>query len=172
MPIRVSAELSHICPLEDITAHAAALASGRFYRVWVPDTVVSPWEAWLAASLTMQTTSRIGLGLGATNPYTRHAVVMAQMAATMQQASGGRVNLCSGRGNGGFREEAGVVLHATPVEEWLVAVRGLLAGAPTRMRGPGVQIDAMLVRTHAPAMPLPIFLAAIGPAGGETALRV
>ena len=38
MPIHVSAELSHICPLEDITAHAAALESGGFYRVWVPDT--------------------------------------------------------------------------------------------------------------------------------------
>ena len=54
MPIHVSAELSHVCPLEDITAHAAALESGGFYRVWVPDTVVSPWEAWLAASLIMQ----------------------------------------------------------------------------------------------------------------------
>src|SRR5437763_8676085 len=47
MPIHVSAELSHVCPLEDITAHAAALELGGFYRVWVPDTVVSPWEAWL-----------------------------------------------------------------------------------------------------------------------------
>jgi len=53
MPIRISAELSHICPLEDIIAHATALESGGFYRVWVPDTVVSPWEAWLAASLVM-----------------------------------------------------------------------------------------------------------------------
>ena len=88
MPIHVSAELSHVCPLEDITAHAAALESGGFYRVWVPDTVVSPWEAWLAASLIMQTTSRIQIGLGVTNPYTRHPVVMAQMAATVQQASG------------------------------------------------------------------------------------
>src|SRR5713101_5909410 len=69
MPIHVSAELSHVCPLEDITAHAAALESNGFYRVWVPDTVVSPWEEWLAASLIMQTTSRIRLGLGVTNPY-------------------------------------------------------------------------------------------------------
>src|SRR2546430_15673506 len=75
MPIHVSAELSHICPLEDITAHAAVLESGGFYRVWVPDTVVSPWEAWLAASLVMQTTSRVRIGLGVTNPYTRHPVV-------------------------------------------------------------------------------------------------
>ena len=86
MPIHVSAELSHVCPLEDITAHAAALELGGFYRVWVPDTVVSPWEAWLAASLIMQTTSRIRLGLGVTNPYTRHPVVMAQMAATITRA--------------------------------------------------------------------------------------
>jgi alkanesulfonate monooxygenase SsuD/methylene tetrahydromethanopterin reductase-like flavin-dependent oxidoreductase (luciferase family) len=172
MPIRVSAELSHICPLEDISVHAAALESGGFYRVWVPDTVVSPWEAWLAASLIMQTTSRIRIGLGVTNPYTRHPVVMAQMAATMQQASGGRLTLSIGKGNGRFLEKAGIVQHATAVEECVIAVRGLLAGERTSVSGAAFQIDAMLLRTRPPATPVPIFLAAIGPAGWETALRV
>lgn len=172
MPIRVSAELSHICPLEDITAHAAALESGGFYRVWVPDTVVSPWEAWLAASLIMQTTSRIRIGLGVTNPYTRHPVVMAQMAATMQQASGGRLSLSIGKGNGRFLEKAGIVQHATAVEECVIAVRGLLAGERTSVSGTAFQIDAMLLRTRPPATPVPIFLAAIGPASWETALCV
>jgi 5,10-methylenetetrahydromethanopterin reductase len=85
MTIRISAELSHICPLEEITSQVVALETYGFYRIWVPDTVFSPWDAWLAASLIMQTTSRIQIGLGVTNPYTRHPVVVAQMAATMQQ---------------------------------------------------------------------------------------
>ena len=172
MPIRISAELSHICPLEDITAHATALESGGFYRVWVPDTVVSPWEAWLAASLVMQTTSHVRIGLGVTNPYTRHPVVMAQMAATMQNASGGRLTLSIGKGNGRFLEKAGIVQHPTAVEECVTAVRGLLAGARTSVSGSAFQIDAMLLRTRPPATPVPIFLAAIGPSSWETALRI
>ena len=81
MKIRISTELSHVCPLDEITRHAIALETHGFHRVWVPDTVVSPWEAWLAASIIMQHTSRIQIGLGVTNPYTRHPVVVAEMAS-------------------------------------------------------------------------------------------
>lgn len=64
MPIRISAELSHICPLEEVVAHATALEAHGFHRVWIPDTVVSAWEAWMAASLILQHTQRIQVGLG------------------------------------------------------------------------------------------------------------
>ena len=172
MPTRISAELSHICPLQEITAHAAALEACGFYRAWVPDTLVSPWEAWLAASLVMQTTTRVQIGLGVTNPYTRHPVLMAQMAATMQNASSGRLALSIGKGNGRFLDKAGVVQHPTAVEECVTVMRGLLAGERTSLMGTAFHIDAMLLRTRPPATPVPIFLAAIGPSGWEMALRV
>ena len=70
--IKISAELSHLCPLTEIVQQARVLEDNGFYRVWVPDTIVSPWEAWLAASLITQNTSRLEIGLGVTNPYTRH----------------------------------------------------------------------------------------------------
>ena len=96
MTIRISAELSHVCPLDEIGSHAALLEDIGFYRVWVPDTLVSPWEAWLAASIILHRTSHLKVGLGVTNPYTRHPVVTAQMAATMQGQSGGRLVLSIG----------------------------------------------------------------------------
>ena len=77
MNIHISVELSHVCPLEEITEHAAALESLGYYRVWVPDTIVSPWEAWLAAGLIVQHTTHLKIGLGVTNPYTRHPMVVA-----------------------------------------------------------------------------------------------
>lgn len=172
MTIRISAELSHICPLDEVATHARALEEGGFHRVWVPDTVVSPWEAWLAASVIMQTTRRLQIGLGVTNPYTRHPVVVAQMAATMQYLSRGRLTLSLGKGNSRFLEKAGMQQHETAVEECVIALRQLIAGERTTVQGETFQIDAMLLRTRPPDTPVPIFLAAIGPSGWATAMRV
>ena len=172
MAIRISAELSHICPLDEIAPHAKALEEHGFYRVWVPDTVVSPWEAWMAASAIMHTTNRLRIGLGVTNPYTRHPVVVAQMAATLQRLSQGRLTLSLGKGIARFLEKAGIQQHDTAVEECATAVRRLIAGERTTVNGKAFQIDAMLLRTQPPDTPVPIFLAAIGPSGWQTAMQV
>ncbi len=163
MTIHISAELSHICPLDDVATHARALEKHRFHRVWVPDTVVSPWEVWLTASVIMQTTHRLQIGLGVPNPYTRHPVVVAQMAATMQHLSQGRLTISLGKGNSRFLEKAGVQQHDKAVEECVTALRQLIAGERTTINGEVFQIDAMLLRTRPPDVSVPIFLAAIGP---------
>jgi len=85
-----------------------AVESYGYYRVWIPDTIVSPWEAWLAAGTIMHHTNRLRIGLGVTNPYTRHPVVVAQMAATMQRLSGGRLTISIGKGIGRFLEKSGI----------------------------------------------------------------
>jgi alkanesulfonate monooxygenase SsuD/methylene tetrahydromethanopterin reductase-like flavin-dependent oxidoreductase (luciferase family) len=172
MAIHISVELSHICPFDEITTHATALEANGFHRVWIPDTVVSPWEAWLAASLIMQQTTSLQIGLGVTNPYTRHPVVVAQMAATMQQYSGGRLAISLGRGIGRFLEKAGIKQHIKAVEECVHVLRGLIAGERTSFSGDVFQIDAMKLRTPPPDTPVPIYLAAVGPAGWDSAIRV
>jgi alkanesulfonate monooxygenase SsuD/methylene tetrahydromethanopterin reductase-like flavin-dependent oxidoreductase (luciferase family) len=171
MAIRISAELSHICPLEEIRTHATALETFGFYRVWVPDTIVSQWEAWLAASVIMHTTARLKIGLGVMNPYTRHPVVVAQMAATMQRLSGGRLSLSIGSGIERFLNKAGVERHDTAVEECVTLLRELMTGRRTSFSGKAYRIDGMRLRTHPPEKTVPIFQAAVGPAGWESAVK-
>jgi alkanesulfonate monooxygenase SsuD/methylene tetrahydromethanopterin reductase-like flavin-dependent oxidoreductase (luciferase family) len=170
--IRISAELSHICPLDEVVSHATALEAQGFHRVWIPDTVVSAWEAWMAASLILQHTHRLQVGLGVTNPYTRHPVVVAQMAATLQVYSGGRLAMSLGRGIARFLDKAGVTQRETAVEECATILRGLIAGERTTFRGQAFQIDAMLLRTQPPDVPVPLYLAAMGPSGWASAMRV
>jgi alkanesulfonate monooxygenase SsuD/methylene tetrahydromethanopterin reductase-like flavin-dependent oxidoreductase (luciferase family) len=172
MAIRISVELSHVCPIGDILKHTTVLESKGFYRVWVPDTVVSPWEAWLAAGLIVHNTERVRIGLGVTNPYTRHPLVAAQMAVTMQTVSQGRLALSLGKGIPRLLEKAGVTQHDTAVEECINIVRGLMAGERVSFRGQAFQIDAIQLRTIPPETTVPIYLAAIGPPSWETALRV
>ncbi|HJN51017.1 MAG: LLM class flavin-dependent oxidoreductase [Pseudomonadales bacterium] len=172
MSISISVELSHICPLDEITDHANALESYGFHRVWVPDTVVSQWEAWLAASLIVHHTDVINIGLGVTNPYTRHPVVVAQMAATLQNISGGRLAISLGKGIGRFLDKAGIEQHETAVEECITALHNMIAGERTNLDGEAFRIDGMLLRTIPPSNPVPIYLAAVGPASWDIAVRV
>ena len=144
--IKISAELSHICPLAEIVRQARVLEDKGFHRVWVPDTVVSPWEAWLAASLIIQNTSRLRIGLGVTNPYTRHPVVMAQMAATLQTLSQGRLSLSIGKGIARFLEKAGIIQHEKAVEECLTIIRHLTSGERFSLDGEVFQLDAVRLR--------------------------
>lgn len=172
MALRISAELSHICPLDEIDQHAVALETHGFYRVWVPDTVVSAWEAWLAASLIMQQTNQLQIGVGVTNPYTRHPVIVAQMAAMMQRYSGGRLTMSLGKGIGRFLDKAGITQHDDAVAESVTILRGLIAGERTTCSGQAFQIDAMLLRTRPPETPVPIYLAAIGPESWASAMPI
>ena len=172
MNIHISVELSHVCPLEEITEHAAALESLGYYRVWVPDTIVSPWEAWLAAGLMVQHTTRLKIGLGVTNPYTRHPMVVAQMAATMQHLSAGRLALSIGKGIPRLLEKAGVDQCDSAVEECITAARDLIAGKRTSMDGEAFQIDGLRIRTLPPDKNIPIYLAAMSASSWKTALRV
>lgn len=172
MGLRISAELSHICPLDEIVQHAAAMEAHGFYRVWVPDTVVSAWEAWMAATLILQQTERLQVGVGVTNPYTRHPVVVAQMAAMMQHYSGGRLAMSLGKGIGRFLDKAGLIQHDAAVAESMAIIRRLIAGERTTLAGQAFQIDAMLLRTRPPETPVAIYLAAIGPESWAHAMRI
>jgi alkanesulfonate monooxygenase SsuD/methylene tetrahydromethanopterin reductase-like flavin-dependent oxidoreductase (luciferase family) len=170
--LKISAELSHLCPLTEIVGQARVLEDKGCYRVWVPDTIVSPWEAWLAASLIIQNTSRLRIGLGVTNPYTRHPVVMAQMACTLQLLSNGRLTLSIGRGIARFLEKAGIGQHEKAVEECVTILRHLTNGERYSFEGEAFRVDALRVRVEPPEKKIPIYMAAIGPAGWEKATRI
>jgi alkanesulfonate monooxygenase SsuD/methylene tetrahydromethanopterin reductase-like flavin-dependent oxidoreductase (luciferase family) len=172
MALNISVELSHVCPLDEIPKHAAALESLGYYRVWVPDTIVSPWEAWLAACLIMQHTDRLRIGLGVTNPYTRHPLVVAQMAATMQHLSAGRLALSIGKGIPRLLEKAGIDQHAAAVEECITVLRELLAGERASIDGNAFHIDGLRIRTSVPDIDIPIYLAAMSTASWKTAMQV
>jgi len=170
--IKISAELSHLCPLTEIVRQARVLEDKGFYRVWVPDTMVSPWEAWLTASLIIQNTSKLNIGLGVTNPYTRHPVVMAQMACTLQTLSQGRLTLAIGKGIARFLEKAGIGQNEKAVEECVTILRHLTNGERFSFEGQAFRLDAVRLRMDPPEKKIPIYLAAVGPSGWEKAARL
>ncbi|MCL6554615.1 MAG: LLM class flavin-dependent oxidoreductase [Firmicutes bacterium] len=101
-----------------------------FHQAWVPDqTFHRDVFALLAACATEA--RRIALGVGVTNPFTRHPVQIARAAATVDEISGGRLTLGIGAGNRrellrplGLEQER----TAQRCAEAVTVIKGLLRG--------------------------------------------
>ena len=172
MGMKISAELSHICPLVDIGLHARVLEEKGFYRIWIPDTIVSPWEYWVASTVVVENTRQIKVGLGVTNPYARSPVILAQALATLNNLSDGRISLALGKGTPRFLEKAGLRQHERGVEEAIQIVRDLVKGERVSFQGEVFQIDGMRLRTQPCSASIPIYLAAVSEGSWEVAKRV
>jgi len=66
---------------------------------WMPDQTFYRDPLVMLGVIALNTT-KIQLGVGVTNPYTRHPAITARAVATVDELSGGRMNLGIGAGNG------------------------------------------------------------------------
>ena len=117
-------------------------------------------------------TSRVKLGVGVLNPFTRHPALLAMMAATLDRISGGRFVLGMGRSDSFIIEERLGMSYSrsrTRLEEALTIVREFLEKGSASYQGrifnqPEVNLEMRPVQER-----LPIYMAAIGPRALKTA---
>ena len=85
-------------------------------------------DCYVALTAAAHTTSRLKLGTGVTNSYTRHPAVTASAIAAIQAESGGRAYLGIGRGDSALAH-LGLAPHAVPkFERYLEQLQGYLRG--------------------------------------------
>lgn len=150
-------------PFEELS-DLVRLAEGLgFSRVWVPDQSFFK-DPFAVLGALAQRVSRIGLGLGVVNPYTRHPAMVARGAATLGELTGGRFVLAYGAGNRREllerlcleRRQAGA--HC---REALGILRELLAGNVVSRPGPLWPMDGVRLQISG-GPPVPLYLAARG----------
>jgi 5,10-methylenetetrahydromethanopterin reductase len=148
-------------PLRDVAARAAAAERHGFDRLWLPDERLTR-NVYTALTVAALSTTKIELGVGVTNPYTRNPALTAAAAATVDELSGGRLSL--GFGAGGGLDHYGVARRepVRAVREAIEIVRRLTAGERVdhsgrhfTMRDAGLDFPAL--RT------VPVYVAARGP---------
>jgi 5,10-methylenetetrahydromethanopterin reductase len=132
-------------PLEAPAAELLALATQAerlgYDAVWCNDDRLQHDVVAMLAAIA-QRTDRVLLGPGVTNPYSRHAALIATAIATLDELSDGRARL--GLGAGGTNHRALGVRREAPaaaLREAVGLVRGLLAGER-------VSVDGRVVRAH------------------------
>ena len=111
------------------------LADERFFR-----------EVYTVLGLAAARTSRLRLGPGVTDPYSRHPALTAMAIATLDEVSAGRAILGLGAGVSGFRElGVDAARSAVAIREAVTLIRGLLAGQTVTLKGEQVSfVDGRL----------------------------
>ena len=150
---------------DELRNYARVAEEAGFDSLWVTERYFHE-ETFSLLGFLAAATTRIKLGLGVTNPYTRNPALLGMSAATLDRISGGRFLLGLGRSDKWVIEGRMGMPYERPLahmKEAVAQLRRLLAGE--RASGAAAYWDLKAVRLAVtPAQErLPIYLAAIGP---------
>ncbi len=141
---------------------------------WIPDQTFFP-DPYVVMGLIAAETDTINIGVGVTNPYTRHPAMNARAIASVGIIAPDRIHFGIGAGN---RKELVDPLNldgshaAGKCREMVEVVRGLLSGKVFNYGGKYFQVDGIKM-DFVPASDIPLYIAGRGPkilhAAGEVA---
>ncbi len=156
---------------------ARRLEEAGYAGVWIWDHFVSRGEkstpvleAWTMLTAAAMVTDRITVGTFVANVMNRHPAVLARMAATLQEASGGRLRLGIGIGGHPDEHEAYGIPFPPPADRALRlraavgVLRALWSGGPATRAGDLYPLRDAYARP-VPDPPPPILIGAGTPAG-------
>jgi 5,10-methylenetetrahydromethanopterin reductase len=137
--MRLGLALANEGPLDTTVALARHAEDLGLAEAWVPESVHGRSATSAVATLAART-KRIGLGVGVVNPFWRHPSLIAMEAATLDEASSGRLRIGLGAGLWTLRAlgeaDQRTRRPLAAMVEAISVVRAMLAGE----RGPDPQI--------------------------------
>jgi 5,10-methylenetetrahydromethanopterin reductase len=113
-------------PPQGVAAEAAEAERLGFDRIGIWDSPALFREPWVTLAVTAAATRRIRIGTWVTNPRTRHPLVTASAAASLDDVAPGRVYLGIGSGDTGVSHAGQRASLLEELERYVAAVRGLL----------------------------------------------
>ena len=142
-----------------------AEAAGFEYG-WLFDSHVLWREPYPLLTLMAGATERLRLGTCVTNPATREPTVTASAIATLNDISGGRMDLGIGRGDSARRVLGKAPTSMAMLEESALLIRDLAEGKRVEYEGTWLQFD------WSPGFRVPLWIAGYGPRAMELAGRI
>tara|TARA_B100001123_G_scaffold411948_1_gene508656 strand:+ start:149 stop:1186 length:1038 start_codon:yes stop_codon:yes gene_type:complete len=130
-------------------------------------------DCYSALAIAAQSTTKIGLGTGVTNPYTRHAAVTASAIGSIQVESDGRAILGIGRGDSALARLGQRPASLGDFEKYLIDLQSYLRGNEVTNNGYSAPIRWLRqqMTSDKPQAKVPVDVAATGPKVIEIAGR-
>jgi len=134
-----------------------------FDLVWVPDQGFLR-DPFASIAHVATVTKRIGLGVGITNPYSRHPMQTARVMATLADLRQGQIVLGIGAGEKVMRDAIGAPTGSfvDTVREMIRSIRALYAGEKLDLTTPVFSFHNAAMEFR-PQNPVPIYLASTHP---------
>jgi 5,10-methylenetetrahydromethanopterin reductase len=155
----------------DFPRVAKRAESAGFSTFWVPEDYFFRGAFTIAAAIA-GATSRIKIGIGVLNPYTRHPALAAMEFAALDELSGGRGILGIGAGLRGWIEGRLRIPYRHPhtaMRESIEIVRAMFGGAPLSYAGRMFQTDGVRMNFTPARARIPIHLGVMAPRNLELA---
>ncbi len=150
-----------VSPQRCVEAARAAETAG-FEAIWFAE---NPFARGIvpAATACALATSRIAVGAGVFNPYSRHPSLIAMEIGALDEIAGGRIRLGIGSGIGSAIERMGMsyARPLTAVAEAIAIVRALLAGEEVTRKGELFTLNRVRL-DYVPRSDIAIYMAARG----------
>ena len=159
----------------DVAGYAGVWSWDHF--VGKGDRTVPVVESWTILAAAAAITSRATVGTFVINVMNRHPAVLARMATTLQDLSGGRLILGMGIGGHPAEHQAlGIPFPEAPervarLEEAIAVIRALWAGGPVSRPSPFYPLEDALVSVGS-SPPPPIIIGGETTAGARLAGRI
>lgn len=143
----------------DLRTVAATAELGErqgFDLVGFVDSPALAYDPYVAMALAARATGRARIGTAVTNPQTRHPLILANQAASLEQLAPGRSFLGLGTGWSGVRHAGAGQATLAGLADTVRVVRELLAGH-------AVEVGGAPISLHLSPRPVPILIAGSGP---------
>jgi 5,10-methylenetetrahydromethanopterin reductase len=115
------------------------------------------------ASLALNSTVRIKVGVGVTSPLRRHPQILAIEAATLSEMSGGRFILGLGIASSAITNFGLKIRPVTAMRDTFRIIRGLLSDEPSQFSHKGEEFSLNSAQKRLNMPHVPIYLGGIGP---------
>jgi probable F420-dependent oxidoreductase len=152
--------------IERLVALTKQAEAGGFAYGWLFDSHILWREPYPLLTVMARETTRLRLGTCVTNPATREPTVTASALATLNDISGGRMDLGIGRGDSARRVLGKPPTSMAMLEEAAVVIRDLAEGHRVEYEGAWLELD------WASKVDVPLWIAGYGPKAMDLAGRV
>jgi probable F420-dependent oxidoreductase len=153
-------------PVSEIVGRAVLAEASGFSHAWLWDSHVLWQEVYPIFTLMAAGTKDIHIGTCVTNPVTRDPTVTAAAMATLNEISGGRMEMGIGRGDSAQRVLGREPVTVAGLERACQVIRDLAEGREVDLDGTRVQLK------WSEGHRLPVWVAAYGPKALHCAGRV